>query len=438
MFILISTFFLVLLGSFFIYKWIFPNQNSIHLIQKKIKNAFLAISLEQWQKAYKILKPLVEADKGGEKAFYYLIQAEREMHQLSCALDRATMGARRFPENLLFRLEEAKSAYLLKKYDRAYDAFKVCEPILREQSDLLCYAKTLYEKQKYTEAISWIEPILSQKHEDELYIFLGDLHYAKNAFIVAISYFQKAFHLGITTKELFLKLAHAYRRYGNLMEAERLFKEILTTDREDESATLGLGACIEERKNYRKALLLYESSPAWSNRSTNLTEKAALMAIKVEKYQRAEEYLKELLKTPSPKMQWYSYFGFALQIQEKWHEAEQIYCTMVQKFPQSAYGYRALAWLFAAGKTKSTTRQNALSLAHIAVKLQNDTTSWEILSACEARLGNYEKAYQIHTALYKKDLNPQNQRRLRRAIEQIESRTPLAPEELFSALEEVA
>lgn len=210
-----------------------------------------------------------------------------------------------------------------------------------------------------------------------------------------------------------------------MQSAETLFRSLLEKDPADVDATLGLGACMEERGQHHKAFLLYQSSHAWDKKDCRLIKQAALTALKTRKYIEAQAYFNELLPTQHASATLFCYYGYSLECQDKWQEAETIYLSTIHKFPSDPHGYRALAWMFGVGLSLQLTGEQGLAYAHIALKLLQDNISWEILSSCEARLGNFSRACQILEKLLDIEHNIEKRSQLQEALRRLRKEHPL-------------
>lgn len=116
--------------------WVNNRRTSSKSIQKNLKRIAQSIYLQNWEKAETELSPLLENGKGAKEAYLFEIQILRARGRLHEALHIAEMKSRLFPEELLFRFEEGQILLALKRSKEALEAFQVCAPILRGESDL--------------------------------------------------------------------------------------------------------------------------------------------------------------------------------------------------------------------------------------------------------------------------------------------------------------
>ncbi|HEY4831349.1 MAG TPA: hypothetical protein VIH61_02195, partial [Waddliaceae bacterium] len=165
-----------------------------------------------------------------------------------------------------------------------------------------------------------------------------------------------------------------------------------------------------------------------------LLHQAGFAALRSKKYRAAETYFFEVMQQQEPDPQTLAYYGFSLENQKKWQEAEQTYLKLIQVFPAYPQGYRALAWMFGVGLSQTVSHEQGINYAHRALKLKNDTVSWEILSACAARTGAFDKAYQIQLTLAKQDADTQTRARRQQALRTLRKKMPLGNHHVLRSL----
>ncbi len=313
--------------------WLLQPRLSSKSIQKILNATSQHISLGEWESAKKKLSPLIENGKGAEQALFLHLQILRGTHYLQQALKIATEAARRYPEELLFRLEEGKILLKLGRGKEALAAFNVCSPIMRGESDGFALASALFQSGYPSQCLELIKPWLQTTQNGELLTLAADAFAEKKQFREAIDHYYKAMDRGFKTYQMLLQLGHAFRRLGNLAQSEKIFHKLLEKDSNDIPATLGLGACLQERGHYNKALLIYQSGKAWETRDSLILKQAAICALHAKKYHFAEHYLLEVIGQEEPHPQTLVYYGYSLESQRKWQEVEQVYLRIIQLFP---------------------------------------------------------------------------------------------------------
>ncbi|MCH9608573.1 MAG: Beta-barrel assembly-enhancing protease [Chlamydiales bacterium] len=414
--------------------WIRNYQLTAKTIQKSLNSASYLITLGKWDEAKNILLPLLHHAKGGAKVHLYYVQALQGAHSYDEALHLVKYASKLYPEELLLRLEEGKILLELEQPEEALQAFKVCSPILRSESDIHTLALALLRGGHTEQSWHLIEKRLDQTKNGELIVLGGEILIALKNYTEAIHLFKKAEELGYNHRYLVSQLAHAYRKLGNLSEAEHLYRKLLEKDPADVNATLGLGKCMEERGHFQKAFLIYQSSHAWKKKDRRLIKQTAFCALYTKKYSYAEHYFYELSKSFDPSPSILSYYGYSLERQKKWQKAEQVYLETIRQFPDKPNGYRGAAWLFGVGLNTVISDKEGLNFAHITVELLNDATSWSILSAVEARVGNFERAYQIQEGLLSQDEDEKSQRLRKQVLRRLRNNYPLEGEHVASPL----
>lgn len=434
MFVTITLITLALVAYLTLRDWIFTPKLSQATVQKRLKSASQHVLLGNWVEARDEIDPLLESGQGGKECALIHVQVLRGTRAFEHALKKVSDAARQYPEELLFRMEEGLILLGMDRANEALAAFKVCAPIMRTESDALALGAALNRAGYHDQALDMLGPWLKTTENGELLALVGEIYYEKNQFHEAVAHAYHAFKAGHQTHKLFVQWAHAYRRLGNLAEAEKIFRRLLDKDATDITATLGLGACMQERGHHHKALLVYQSSGAWEHKDIRLLKEAGLCALHVKKYTYAEHYLRDVMQRCEPEAPTYASYALALEGQQKWQEAEQIYLRIIQLFPADPSGYRALAWMFGVGLTGTLSNEQGLNYAHVALNVKNDPVSWEILSACEARVGNFERAYQIQMTLSAQDNDPEARTRRQRALRILRKNHPLEGQHVTRSL----
>ncbi len=399
---------------------------SPHSIQTQLKKCSAHLSLHEWEEAKKELLPLLKKEKGGKETLLLHIQILRGTNHLEEALKEVSAASKKYPEELLFRLEEGKILVGLKRFQEALETFNVCAPILRTETDLIFYASAHLHSGHPHETLAILDPLLKITQNGEIYSLAADALAEKNLWQEALVLYKNALALGYQKHHIWIQIGHAQRYLGKREEAEKIFRTLLDKDSSDIEATLGLGATLQDRGSFHRALLTYQSVPAWNSQDTRLLKQAALCALHTKKYHFAEKYFKQVVETTPPTAEVYTLYGYSLECQEKWGEAEAHYLKMIHLFPQFPQGYLSLAWLYGAGVASFSSEQG-LYFAHCSLKLKNSITAWEVLSACEARKGNFKKAYQIQESLSLSDEDRESRFFRQEALRSLRKNIPFDP-----------
>lgn len=398
-------------------------------LKTRIKRSFRKVSkcivFNKWHEAKKELEFLAERKGDSKEVILLQCQVLRGTLECEAALSIITNALTIHPDELLFRLEKGKILFQMGKKNEAYQEYHAALPILRSETDLLEYVDSALHGGAIEEGWNILETLLFTKQNGNVFALGGDFLFEKKEFSLAIKFYQKAIDHGNNNVTIMTKLGHAYRRFGNLQEAESIFTRILEQDGADMAATLGIGACLEERGLYQKALLFFQSSKVWEKKDPNLLFQAGVLAIHTHHYAYATHYFAEVLEKQGSNPLLLTYYGFSLEKTKKYREAEDIYQKLLHEYPSHPNGYMALAWLFGVGHASTLTAETALHLANRALTLSPNSHSWEILSAVEARVGNFERAHQIQEYLASQEVDLVSRNRRYEAMRTLRKELPL-------------
>ena len=425
MFIAIVLIIVSFIGFLTFRDWIHYHRVSEKDATKLLLRVSKLIALEEWQQAKREITPLLIRALGGKETLLSHIQILRGTKAYEKALQAARKGYQDHPEELFFRVEEGKTLLEMGRAKEALGALQSAETVLRKESDLLDLA-VAYLRGGFPET-AWklTEPLLSIHSSGIVDATAGECQLELKHYTLALKHYEKAMAKGWNTHLLQTQLGHAHRHLGNFKMAEHIYRQILEKDSSDVAATLGLGACMQERGFYQKALLIYQSGAAWEKKDPRLLRQAAFMALYSHRYGFAEEYFSEVIKLEGDTPELLSYYGYSLEQQEKWKEAEETYCRQATLFPEDPHAYRALAWLFGVGLTMTLSNDEGMRLANKTVALHPDPLSYEILSACQARVGNFEAAHEIQEYLATKDVSPAEKTRRQHLLKTLRKNLPL-------------
>lgn len=416
--ILVLAFFTV---RFYLLRQIF-SQKDLERIRKKIAEE---ITLGNWEAASKELKVLQDRRIFDLELALLEIQILLAAKQFQEALDLIDKYLQVYQHNFALYRQQGKIFLSLGKALDAIESFKKCQTILKEEEDWIDWTSALFQGGMVQEAWSELEEILKQTKNPRFFALAGDCQFSFGDYQQALVLYQKALENGWNNYHILSRTAHSLKNVGKICQAEACFRKILEKDPADVSATLGLGACLEAKGKYGKALLVYQRGKAWDKGEWSILRQAGICAIYTQKYDFAEVYLRESLKRASPSPQALAFLGYSLEKQERWKEAETTYLQLVQEFPEHIAGYRALAWLFGVGKSPSLSVKEGLMLAQKAVQIHADAASFEILSACEARAGNFGRAHRIQEKLSNQSNDQRSRLRRCRAMRILRKNMPL-------------
>jgi tetratricopeptide (TPR) repeat protein len=408
-----------------------PSQKSIEEAQQKVAQE---IALGNWESAAKELKFLQKKQLGGAETALLNVQILRGNKQL--------IDANKFiDESLLiykhnFALFREKGKVLLERGEpfEALKAFKQCEPVLRSEEDMLDLTTALFQTGDVDGAWYYLQDIITDTNSGPLLALAGDCHFYLGEYQKAIAFYHRTQEAGWNNYQVLSRMGHSLRNIGKIDAAEDYFRQILQKDPTDVASTLGLGACLEARERYEEALLIYQTGKAWDVGDQNILRQAGICAVYTNKYTFAELYLRESLKRGAKSPQGLAFLGYSLERQQRWQEAEKIYIKLVEEYPDQIAGYRALAWLYGVGHSTELSSEEGLLMARRALELQPDSASWEMLSACEARTGNFKKAHNIQERLSSQTKDESTRLRRCRSMRTLRKKLPLDEEHVVRAL----
>lgn len=397
--------------------WVQNNRISTKDCERILTSISKLIILEEWQEAKKQVLSLINKKKGGNRAILLYIQVLRGTKEFEKALNLATTC-----DEPSFQLEKGKILLQLNQPKKALEAFLAAQNLIADESDFFDLALAYLRAGFPDKCWAIVEPRLNNS---AFSLAIGaECLLEQKQYQRSLELYEKAIKCGWNSHHLQTQIGSLHRNLGNFALSETIYRRILEKDSGDVVATLGLGACMQEKGLYQKALLIYQSGDAWQKKDPRILKQAALMALYTQRYEFAESYFAELITLEKHSSELYSYYGYCMEMQEKWHEAENIYQAQREQFPTDPKSYLATAWLFGVGFSTITAEQG-LNYANIALQMKPDHLSYEILSACEARAGNFESAYAIQEYLATLDKSPDERKRRQTLLKTLRKNLPL-------------
>lgn len=398
---------------------------------KLLKKAESLLALKQWEPAEKILRLLYENGMQGKTLTLLFAKLYRETHRLEEAERWILFGIRKEPQDLTLRLEEGKVFLGLKQWEKAAVAFKASCSHFRIEEDYCNYATALFHLGRFEEAWLLLAPLIETSSDPEFFSLAADTLFQLKNYTEAIKLYHLAIQKGDKSHHLILQLGMAYKKSGAREEAEALFNQLLTKDSDDLEAILGLGACLQERACYGKALEIYQSCASWENKDPALMYQSGICALHTKQFPFAQICFQQILKQAPPSLEVLLSLGICLESQEKWEEAEEIYLKIIQIFPLDPHGYLLIAWLFGVGYTRTLPVTQGIEYAYKALELRPDLISWDILSAALARAGDFEQAFQIQEYLFATSQRKAEKSHRQALMRQLRSKAPLTDQHLL-------
>lgn len=405
---------LILLALSALFVWLrvsYPSKQTRSSIHQEVSQA---IALGSFEQALKTLKPLIIKNPHDTRTVVLHAQILRGMEEYTAALAVLQETLAKDPKNLKLVQERGRTLLEQGHPDRALEDFNCCSQVMRNEGSALDLATAHFQVGHVEEAWTVLQPYALESSNGRLLALAGDCHFHWQNFELAVGLYQQAQHYGWSNQQTLARTGHGLRSTGNLLEAERYFRSILAYDSSDISATLGLGTCLEARGQFDRALMIYQGGQAWDEGDPRVLRQAGICAVHTKQYPFAELYLTEAVHRGAKSPQALAFLGYCLEAQKKWKQAEQLYLQLTEEYPDHVAGYRALAWLYGVGLSSQLTQEQGLAVAQQALQLLPDAISWELLSACEARAGNFVRAHHIqeHLSQSAQDKDTQNRRRL--------------------------
>lgn len=352
----------------------------------------------------------------------------------SKALELLEEAEKKEPHELRISYEKGRVYLAMEELDLAIECFERAKESLRKDEEVLEYCTALYLSGYLSEAWDLIEGRVLESSNGRLLALAGDCQFYWGNYRLATGFYQQSQHYGWMNQRTLSRTGHSLSSTGNFLEAERYFREVLKYSPSDVFATLGLGMCFEQQGLYKRALAIYQGGEAWELGDPHILRQAGICAVHTGKPDYASLYLSEAIRKGERSPQTFAFLGHSLESQRKWAEAEAVYFQLLEFFPDHVAGYRALSWLYGVGLSSTVSQSEGLALARKAVSLLPDATSWELLSACEARSGNFGRAQHIQEHLCAHATDKGTRLRLREALRTLRKGQPLDEQQVCRAL----
>lgn len=400
------------------------NSPTQKIFEKEWRDALRDSSLNNWEKAEKKLTRLWEKGHKTPEAALELALSCRGLKKYAKALNVLEEAISHFPERKKLLVEKANLLFEMGRIEEALPIFHQNERLLTE-SDLFNFISTLLQNEKYAIACSILDKNKSLVHSTRFLALAGDAYLHLEHFGKASEFYKQALEKGWVNHSVLTKQAHCLKCLGRLGEAKKYFRYLMMKDSEDIGACLGLGACFEQEGDYTRALNVYKGSSRWEEKDPRLLLRGGICYNYLGEYQKAHNYLLEAVNKGIVSAQVLTFLGYSLEAQKEWEQAQAWYLRLVEAYPNHPAGYRALAWLFGVGLSVDLTPEEGLSFAHRSVDLMPDAISWELLSACEARAGNFDRAHTIQERLSTEENDQFTKMRRQKAMRALRKRQPL-------------
>lgn len=404
-----------------------PSKQRTLALHKKTQQL---IALGHWEQALSELQPLLRHTHKNLNTHLLYLQILNNSQQHQTALLHLKAALQEYPNDLHLLKERGRLYLELRQPQDALVALQKAEPILRSEDEWLDLATAYFLTDHVAAAWEILKDRVLESRHGRLLALAGDCQFQWKNYPLAVDFYEQAQHHGWINQRTRTRMGHALHAIGKLTEAERIFREVLGSDSGDVTATLGLGGCFETRKLYRRALLIYQSGQAWDQGHALILRQAGICCVHTGQFEYAETYLQQSIKTGATP-QALAFLGVAYEKQQKWSQAEETYLQLAEEYPEHPAGHRALAWLFGVGLSEQLSAETGLQAAHQALQLMPDSIGWELLSACEARAGNFTRAHSIQEQLSTQAPDRPTRLRRRAAMRSLRKKIPLT-EQLVS------
>ena len=420
--IIIIVLFVLFFTFYLLKKNQYPTSKQIEVYQEKVTKQ---LDLKQWNIAAQDIQLLLKAKVVDIQTKYLkvrLLQGQ-QLHEESLVLIEEAL--KESPSHLGLYKEKGKALLELGNVNEALEAFIKAEQVLSFEEDLLDFSLAYYKSNQIKKAWSLLEPYLEKTNNGRLLAFAGDCQFLLNNFEYAMVLFNRAQKKGWSNHRLLSRLGRCYQKVGQTEQAIQLYSQILSYDSSNLSVTLSLGSCFEFQGLYERALMVYQGGRAWEISHSKLLEQAGICACHAGLFEFSELYLLEVIERGCITPEILSYLALSFEKQKKWREAEEVYHRMTKDYPSNPIGYRGLSWLFGVGLSETLSEEQGLAIAYYSLELEPEHNAWEILSACEARVGNFSRAHAIQEKLSSYSADHSTQLRRQYAMRTLRNRQPL-------------
>ena len=414
-----------LLGSIAFLAWLRKGLPSKQAVDTALREATSLVARKRWEEALSRLKPLINKNVESRRARILYAQILRHTHQPNDALAVIEDALSASPTHLGLQLERGKILLDLQRPQDALNALGICLPVFRSEEDHLDLASALFQTGHHDDAWETVAPLLEGSRNGRTLALAADLLFARKEYAQSLKYYLKAQHCGWKSHRTVSRMGYSLLGGGCIETAEQCFQQILEYDPADIGSTLGLGACLEAKGEFEAALSTYQEGRIWDLGNPRILRQAGYCAVHTRQYRYAEMYLDAAVKGGGGCPRALAFLAYSLECQEKWREAEETYRSLIEKYPDHAAGYLGLTWLFGIGRSATLDSASGLMMAERAVALKPEASSWELLSACEARVGNFTKAHDIQERLSSHSTDATTQQRRRHAMRSLRRRIPL-------------
>ncbi|MBB64297.1 MAG: hypothetical protein CMO81_04465 [Waddliaceae bacterium] len=421
---------MIVLLIFFLGVWAFyesrsstrPSRREVARILDSSKNLIHSGSLER---AERELEVLIRYRLAAPKSYYLYAQVLFKSKQLEKALKFLTWAMKQFPQQYNLIHMKGRVLLALGRASEAIILMRETEGHFQSEDEFLELALAEYDAGNLDRSWALIRDLVDSSCNGRLLALAADCKFAFENYEEAIILYRKSIEQNWTSHHVLSRCGRALYQLKRYTEAEACFKDLITQDASDLSAALSLGACFERQGSFDRALMVYRQKSIWSQSDPRVFTQAGICSVETKQYDYAEQYLSQALEEGHRSPKALGYLAFCLERQKKWSAAEYTYKELLEHFPDHVAGYRGLAYLFGVGLSQELSNEQGLSMAHYALQKRADATAWELLSACEARVGNFSTAHEIQERLWSSSSDQSTRMRFKQAMRALRKKVPL-------------
>lgn len=339
----------------------------------------LALTLqrqERWAEAAAQYRTLLKADPARSSAWARLAVCEDAQGNSAATLKALEDGLKAQPDSLLLMDQQAKAYYRLERYqdaEKAYD--RLLDADEKDTQSLLYRGLARLKQKRYSQAQEDFDALgrLEKDSPSQLYgLGLSYLWQGKDA--EAEKALSKVIELNPQAIPAYTQLAFLYDKQGDTAKAVKLLEQgHRAAPRSPELAML-LGAAYLDAKDYAAGEAVYKEAMEESDSKAVLRFQLAVLYDKWDKFPKAEEVLKSLLKDEPKNAQALNYLGYSwVERGGDLVEAERLIRRALQEDPQNPYYQDSLGWaLFKQGKLDEAAQALQLASAKVLKAAEAD------------------------------------------------------------------
>lgn len=416
------------LGALWLY---LSRKRSATHITLQLEQVSQLLALGQYRSALKTLNHMKVPTPYQEHVIVMRMDCLKNLGQYHELVEEIKPYLQRFSHNIALRLAYAKALVEMGLVDEAALIYQDFEITDLSQPDLYSYCKVLVQTDQHEKALHYLSAYLPQLHsEDPGYkdwlLLTGDCYFFQGKYEQATNAYKMVIKMPCEHTTHLARLAHCLFCLKDYALSKQYYLQLAKQMPHNNYAILGLGACLEALGQYRQAFELYHHEAKTRSDDPKILRQAGTCAFYLKKYKLAQEYLQDAFRKGEHSPEHLHLLGQTFERQRLIKQAEIVYEQQMRLYPQHPSAYLSLAYLFAVGLSERIDVEHGLQYAKMALRLNPTLNSWEVLSAAEARAGNFYKAHDILEKLSYKDHQAQAQHRRKEAMRELRKKRPLS------------